>query len=195
MEQLRTSELALRGMTALRIGHALLASKQATEVPPRRVYSHEQVSARDVFLLSPQEGLASASGTSTQGKQGVLTFGHVHSQALGQCRRYLRERYPDTEIVQVNSTAKAAQEAAQDPEGLAVCSYKCAEVYDLRVVDRDIQDAGESEFAVPCIPPTSRHSTDRRFSLQPTRLALSCSRKHPPRSRMHILSRKHPHHP
>ncbi|GAA5861285.1 hypothetical protein JCM3774_002255 [Rhodotorula dairenensis] len=105
-EQLRTTELALRGMTALRIGHALLASKEASEAPPRRIYSHEQ--------------------------------------ALGQCRRYLRERYPDAEIVQVNSTAKAAQEAARDPEGMAICSYKCAEVYKLRVVDRDIQDAGET---------------------------------------------------
>ena len=51
-EQLRTAELALRGMTALRIGHALLASKQATEAPPRRVYSHEQVSARGVFSFT-----------------------------------------------------------------------------------------------------------------------------------------------
>lgn len=68
------------------------------------------------------------------------------SQALGQCRRYLKERYPNTEIVQVNSTAKAAQEAARDQQGMAVCSYKCAEVYDLRVLDRDIQDAGESKF-------------------------------------------------
>ncbi|GAA5987083.1 hypothetical protein JCM10908_001019 [Rhodotorula pacifica] len=105
-EQLRTSELALRGMTALRIGHALLASKEAGNAAPRRVYSHEQ--------------------------------------ALGQCRRYLAKRYPNAEIVQVNSTAKAAQEAARDPEGMAVCSFKCAEVYDLRVVDRDIQDAGDT---------------------------------------------------
>lgn len=79
-----------------------------------------------------------------------LMFQHwlLHSQALGQCRRYLQERYPDADVVEVNSTAKAAQEAVRDPDGLAICSYKCAEVYDLQVVDRDIQDAGESERAV-----------------------------------------------
>ena len=38
---------------------------------------------------------------------------------------------------------------------MAVCSYKCAEVYGLRVVDRDIQDAGESEFAVSWAGTTS----------------------------------------
>jgi len=48
----------------------------------------------------------------------------------------------------VNSTAKAAQEAAKDSEGLAICSLKCAEVYDLDVVDTDIQDAGYCEYTL-----------------------------------------------
>ncbi|POY73631.1 hypothetical protein BMF94_3165 [Rhodotorula taiwanensis] len=111
-EQLRTSELALKGMTALRIGHALLASREADrDRPPKRVYSHEQ--------------------------------------ALGQCRRYLQDRYSEAEIVQVNSTAKAAQEAGRDPEAFAISPIKCADVYGLQVIDRDIQDAGASECRLP----------------------------------------------
>ena len=102
-------------------------------------------------------------------RRAVLTC--ARSQALGQCRRYLKERYPETEIVQVNSTAKAAQEAAQDPEGMAVCSYKCAEVYDLRVVDRDIQDAGESEFAV-----SGAGTTSYVANLPPLPLAANTTR-------------------
>lgn len=43
MDQLRVTELAVRGMTALRIGHALLASKRAEKGKAKRVYSHEQV--------------------------------------------------------------------------------------------------------------------------------------------------------
>jgi len=58
------------------------------------------------------------------------------------------ERYPQAEVIAVNSTAKAAQEAAKDSEGLAICSLKCAEVYDLDVVDTDIQDAGYCEYAL-----------------------------------------------
>ncbi|GAA6046413.1 hypothetical protein JCM3770_004906 [Rhodotorula araucariae] len=104
MEQLRTTALSVRGMIALRIGHALLASRRAEKGKMKRVYSHEQ--------------------------------------GIGQCRGYLAERYPGAEIIPVNSTAQAAQEAFDDPEALAICSLKCAEVYDLDIVDKDIQDAG-----------------------------------------------------
>ncbi|BGP54989.1 hypothetical protein JCM8202_005981 [Rhodotorula sphaerocarpa] len=108
-EQLRTSELALRGMVRLSIGHTLLANREVEVGPegkraPRRVYSHEQ--------------------------------------AIGQCRQYLQTHYPDVQIVPVNSTARAAQEASRDLAGLAICSAQCAQVYDLQVLDREIQDAG-----------------------------------------------------
>ncbi|GAA5946380.1 hypothetical protein JCM10213_006547 [Rhodosporidiobolus nylandii] len=105
-EQLRTTELSVRGMIALRIGHALLSSKEASGETEKvkRVYSHEQ--------------------------------------GIGQCATYLSTRYPSAEIVPVASTALAAQHAQSDPEALAICSEKCAEVYDLKVVDRNIQDAG-----------------------------------------------------
>ncbi|GAA5914728.1 hypothetical protein JCM6882_002725 [Rhodosporidiobolus microsporus] len=105
-DQLRTTALSVRGMIALRVGHALLASKEAkgdTE-GVKRVYSHEQ--------------------------------------GIGQCSRYLSTRYPLATVVPVASTALAAQKAAADPDALAICSIKCAEVYDLAVVDTDIQDAG-----------------------------------------------------
>ncbi|GAA5970718.1 hypothetical protein JCM11641_007410 [Rhodosporidiobolus odoratus] len=106
MERLRSTDLSVRGMTSLRVGHALLASKEAPWEKSRmkRVYSHEQ--------------------------------------GIGQCKRYLANSYPFIEIIQVASTALAAQHAASDPEALAICSHKCAEVYDLDVVDTDIQDAG-----------------------------------------------------
>lgn len=42
-EQLRTTELSVRGMLALRIGHALMASRKAEKGKLKRVFSHEQV--------------------------------------------------------------------------------------------------------------------------------------------------------
>ncbi|GAA6014885.1 hypothetical protein JCM10207_002212 [Rhodosporidiobolus poonsookiae] len=106
MDQLRTTQLSVRGMTSLRIGHALLSCREAPKerVRMKRVYSHEQ--------------------------------------GIGQCRGYLAQHYPSIEIIPVNSTALAATKALEDPEGLAICSIKCAEVYGLDVVDTDIQDAG-----------------------------------------------------
>ncbi|GAA5882238.1 hypothetical protein JCM16303_002298 [Sporobolomyces ruberrimus] len=69
---------------------------------------------------------------------------YSHEQGIGQCRQYIAERYPQAEMIPVTSTAKAAQDAKEDEEGLAICSLKCAEVYDLDVVDTNIQDAGFS---------------------------------------------------
>ena len=67
-----------------------------------------------------------------------------HTQALGQCARYLRDRYPRVQRVEVASTAAAAQMALADEGVLAVCSDLCARVYGLDVVDADIQDGGAS---------------------------------------------------
>lgn len=92
--------------------------------------------SRLVGLLQKQDGLP------RRGK-GKLTL--WLAQGLGQCVGYLARRYPGAQIIPVNSTAKAAQEAAEDEESLAICSIKCAEVYGLEVVDTDIQDGGESE--------------------------------------------------
>lgn len=83
------------------------------------------------------------------------------AQALGQCRRYLQDRYSEAEIVQVNSTAKAAQEAGRDPEAFAISPIKCADVYGLQVIDRDIQDAGASECR---LPPQGYQSPVRPFT-------------------------------
>ncbi|ORY91558.1 Prephenate dehydratase [Leucosporidium creatinivorum] len=107
MDALRATTLCVRGMTSLKIGHALLGLEVGMRQElVKRVYSHEQ--------------------------------------GLGQCVEYLALRYPGAQIIPVNSTAKAAQEAAEDEEALAICSIKCAEVYGLEVVDTDIQDGGET---------------------------------------------------
>ena len=107
----------------LRIGHSLLCSHQAA-APVERIYSHEQVSCVP-HGLDPAHAQWIALSS---------------SQGIGQCRRYLQDRYPSAKISEVNSTAAAAELASKDVHALAVCSLLCAEVYDLAVVDTDIQD-------------------------------------------------------
>lgn len=65
-------------------------------------------------------------------------------QALGQCRQYIAKHYPGLETMPVNSTSLAAKMASEDPTCLAISSLMCAELYDLDIVDREIQD-GEGE--------------------------------------------------
>ncbi|GAA5984597.1 hypothetical protein JCM5350_008152 [Sporobolomyces pararoseus] len=103
------------------------------------------LSVRGMIRLKIGHSLLSSKGVARDeaGKRKMKRV-YSHEQGIGQCREYIQRNYPQVEIVPVTSTAKAAQQVLQDPEGLAICSLKCAEVYGLDVVDTDIQDAGFS---------------------------------------------------
>ncbi|SGY79665.1 BQ5605_C008g05191 [Microbotryum silenes-dioicae] len=123
MQALRTTELSVRGMIGLKVGHALLSRPFAND---------EDSKSRNL------------SGDEEKRKRYKRVYSH--EQGIGQCVSYLQTNYPRAQIIPVNSTALAAQKVLQDPpeESLAICSIKCAEVYGLRVVDRDIQDGGSA---------------------------------------------------
>lgn len=64
----------------------------------------------------------------------------AHQQALAQCKQYLDKHWPDVIREPVSSNAKACQIAAQDNGILAIASLSAAELYDLSVLDENIQD-------------------------------------------------------
>lgn len=78
------------------------------------------------------------------GANGQVETIYSHEQALGQCERYLRERYPKARKEQVASTAAAAQRVLEDESAAAICSSLAASVYGCDVIDTDIQDGGLS---------------------------------------------------
>ncbi|OPY26508.1 MAG: Prephenate dehydratase [Methanocella sp. PtaU1.Bin125] len=63
-----------------------------------------------------------------------------HPQALGQCRKYLREHYPKAELRPTGSTTHAAKLAQEFNEMAAVGSVAAAERYGLNIIARGIQD-------------------------------------------------------
>jgi len=67
-----------------------------------------------------------------------------HPQALAQCRRFLRERYPQAEIRTTGSTSHAARLAQEFPEMAAIAGADTAEKYGLKMLARDIQDEMEN---------------------------------------------------
>jgi chorismate mutase/prephenate dehydratase len=69
---------------------------------------------------------------------------HSKDQALGQCRDWLRRNLPNAVLVDVNSTAAAAEIAKQRPGVAAVASALSAELYDLNIVERGIQDKSDN---------------------------------------------------
>lgn len=63
-----------------------------------------------------------------------------HKQSLGQCRIWLRARYPDIELHEVSSNAEAARLAAEDPTTAAIAGEVAASCFGLQVVFARIQD-------------------------------------------------------
>lgn len=65
---------------------------------------------------------------------------YSHPEAFGQCQRWLAAYAPHIERVTVASTSLAAEHASREPETAAICSIVCAEIYGLRVIEKNIED-------------------------------------------------------
>jgi len=63
-----------------------------------------------------------------------------HPQALAQCRKWLEDNLPDIPLVDVGSTALAAQMVAEDDSAAAIASEMAASLYGLRVTKKKIED-------------------------------------------------------
>lgn len=67
---------------------------------------------------------------------------YSHPQVFGQCRQWLHQHMPGVDLVEVSSTARAAEMATKEADSAAVASDLAAELYGLNIVHRDIQDLG-----------------------------------------------------
>jgi chorismate mutase / prephenate dehydratase len=63
-----------------------------------------------------------------------------HPQPIAQCRNWLAEHLPDVPVMDVASTAVAAQIAGEDDTAAAIASELAATLYDLKVVEARIED-------------------------------------------------------
>src|SRR5262245_30609886 len=101
---------------------------------------------------------------------------HAHPQAQAQCRGWVQEHLPKVEILDASSNASAAQRAENPIElGMrgrvaAITGTLAAEKYNLRILERDIQDnaANATRFLVlgrQCGPSTGHDRTSLMFSI------------------------------
>jgi len=86
-------------------------------------------------LLEISHDLLSSSGDISRVRKVVS-----HPQALAQCRGWLEENLPDASLVDVASTALAAQMVADDETAAAIASEQAGEIYALQVVKKRIED-------------------------------------------------------
>ena len=65
---------------------------------------------------------------------------YSNPHAIAACRERLKKELSDVTVVDVSSTAMAAKLASEDSSSAAIASESAAELYDLRVVEKNIQD-------------------------------------------------------
>ncbi len=65
---------------------------------------------------------------------------YSHPQAAAQCREWFERHMPHIHVLDVVSTAKAAEIASKDAETAAIASELAARLYDLKFIEKRIED-------------------------------------------------------
>ena len=65
---------------------------------------------------------------------------YSHPQALAQCQGWIRKNLPNADVIEVSSTATAADKASNEKNTAAIASRLAAEEYGLDIVAEKIQD-------------------------------------------------------
>ncbi len=66
--------------------------------------------------------------------------------AFGQCRQFLEDfGLDEVEQIPVESTAKAAKMAAEDPEAAAICAEVASKIYNIPMLYNNIEDQGNNK--------------------------------------------------
>lgn len=65
---------------------------------------------------------------------------YSHPQALAQCRGWIKKKFPEVELIETSSTSKAAVLASEDKSIGAISSKQAASIYELHIVESNIED-------------------------------------------------------
>jgi len=96
---------------------------------------------------------------------------YSNPQVFAQCRSWLNRNLPAAEMIEVSSTAKAAQVASSERYAGAIANVLSAQIYHLKVIKEDIQDNlhNITRFLVigkNNVPETGNDKTSLLFSIK-----------------------------
>lgn len=94
----------------------------------------------DELWLDVKQCLLALPGTSFKQISKIIS----HPQAFAQCKKYLKKELTHAELVPWIDTAKAAKDLAQgtlSDEVAVIAPERCAHIYDLELIAKDIQDS------------------------------------------------------
>ena len=86
---------------------------------------------------------------------------YSHPQPVAQCREWLAQHAPNIPVVEVYSTARAAELCRDEPDAGAIASDLAARLYGLAVVQKRIEDNPNNTTRFLVIAPRSPEQTGR----------------------------------
>jgi len=108
---------------------------------------------------------------SRESKKDKIKKIYSKAQVFAQCRIWLESNLPKVELVEVSSTAKAAEIAAKEPRSACIASEPAAMKYNLNVLYRSIEDSAHNVTRFLVIgrtdaKPTKEDKTSIMFSVK-----------------------------
>lgn len=96
---------------------------------------------------------------------------YSHPQAIAQSRLWVESHLPQAEIIEVSSTAQAAQLASKEKNSAAIASRLAGQLYNLRIIGERIEDNPENFTRFMVIgktlsEPSSRDKTSIMFAIK-----------------------------
>jgi chorismate mutase/prephenate dehydratase len=94
---------------------------------------------------------------------GALKRIYSHPQPIMQCRQWIEKHLPQLQLVEVESTARAAELCVNDPTAGAIASELAARLYGLNILARRIEDQVQNttRFLIISRKPVSRTGHDK----------------------------------
>lgn len=108
---------------------------------------------------------------STHSKKEDIKKIYSHPQAFAQCRSWLEKNMPNAALIEVGSTAEAAEMVKKNNFSAAVAGEATAKIYDIKVIEKNIQDMTENSTRFLVIgkveqKPTGFDKTSLLFSIK-----------------------------
>lgn len=100
---------------------------------------------------------------SKHGDKSTVRKVYSHPQATAQCRRWLDANLTGIPVLETTSTAKAAELASREEDAAAIASEVAAKIYDLRFIERHIEDYKDNytRFLIIGKEPSKRTGKDK----------------------------------
>ncbi len=103
--------------------------------------------------------------------KGKIRRVYSNPNVFGQCRIWLQNNLPSTELIEISSTTRAAQVASKEKNSSCIASALAAKIYRLKVIASDIEDSPNNitRFMVigkTDVSPTGSDKTSIMFSIK-----------------------------